>query len=437
MPVKAKLGRPPASPAAPYKLVGSVLQNLKSAKEHEDVGAEPVQTQVEATQAPAVPTTPATPVTPRSSVADGDAAPTLDYLGFDSERTDGDQMGLGYVESECTEGGGSVAQSEVEEVGTCVTCKKPVLSTERKLTWNSNVGTGVQYWKHIECQKMQNMMSHLLRTGGNDRLKDLWTAEPMAERMAWWHKHPGLTSDQLKTELEATYAERMSEERELKHTYRGVPTDETTLRKKYLPDRQDMFDNIMKNAERFTCPVSGATLYEDPGYEKDKTYTEQAEKTRKRTAEQTSTVKPKKALKGPGAAAAVKNCDTEVDGVATDTKTKTIKKDSGEKEKKPMTDQIKKRFAKCAEKAADAMQELGALNEKLNENITLMIPEKSILLLREWEQEVKSISMQVEKIIAAGESDVSVNAFSKKAADNMDKLKKQIQLVGDLVQQLA
>ena len=45
--------------------------------------------------------------------------------------------------------------------------------------------------------------------------------------------------------------------------------------------------------------------------------------------------------------------------------------------------------------------------------------------------------MQVEEIIAAGESDVSVTAFSKKAADNMDKLKKQIQLVGDLVQQLA
>ena len=45
--------------------------------------------------------------------------------------------------------------------------------------------------------------------------------------------------------------------------------------------------------------------------------------------------------------------------------------------------------------------------------------------------------MQVEKIIAAGESDVSVNAFSKKATDNMDKLKKQIQLVGDLVQQVA
>ena len=77
------------------------------------------------------------------------------------------------------------------------------------------------------------------------------------------------------------------------------------------------------------------------------------------------------------------------------------------------------------------------MNDKLNENITQMIPEKTILLLREWEQEVKSISMQVEKIIAAGESDVSVNAFSKKAADNMDKLKKQIQLVGDLVQQLA
>ena len=316
-----------------------------------------------------------------------------------------------------------------------------MLSTERKITWKSNRGTEAPYWKHSACQKMQNVMQRLLSNGGNDRLKDLWTAEPMAERMAWWHKHPGLTSDQLKTELEATYAERMSEERELKHTYRGVPTDETTLRKKYLPDRQDMFDNIMKNAERFTCPVSGATLYEDPGYEKDKTYSEQAEKTRKRTAEQTSTVKPKKALKGSmskdGATAAVKHFGTELDEVATDTKKETKKEVKGEKEKKPMTEPMKKRFAKCAEKAEDAMKELGALNEKLTENITLMIPQKTISLLREWEEEVKSISMQVEKIIAAGESDVSVNVFSKKATDNMDKLKKQIQLVGDLVQQVA
>ena len=164
--------------------------------------------------------------------------------------------------------------------------------------------------------------------------------------------------------------------KESKHTYRGVPTDEITLRKKYLPDRQDMFDNIMKNAERFTCPVSGATLYEDPGYEKDKTYSEQAEKTRKRTAEQTSIVKAKKALKGPGATAALRNSETELDEVATDTKNETIKKGSEDKEKKPMTDQIKKRFAKCAERAEDAMQELGALNDKLNENITQMIPEK-------------------------------------------------------------
>ena len=108
-----------------------------------------------------------------------------------------------------------------------------------------------------------------------------------------------------------------------------------------------------------------------------------------------------------------------------------------EEEKKPMTDLIKKRFTKCAERAEDAMQELGALNEKLTENITLMIPQKTISLLREWEEEVKSISMQVEKIIAADDCDVSVNAFSKKATDNMDKLKKQIQLVGDLVQQVA
>ena len=149
-------------------------------------------------------------------------------------------------------------------------------------------------------------------------------------------------------------------------------------------------------------------------------------------------MKAKKALKGAQhATAAVKNFETELDEVATDTKKDTKKEVKEEKAKKPMTEMAKKRFAKCAEKAEDAMQELGALNEKLTENITQMIPQKTISLLREWEEEVKSISMQVEKIIAAGESDVSVNVFSKKATDNMDKLKKQIQLVGDLVQQLA
>ena len=64
MSANRKVGRPSIAsltqPPAPSETAKSVLQNLANAKEHEDVGAEPVQTQLEATQKQAEPTAPAT-----------------------------------------------------------------------------------------------------------------------------------------------------------------------------------------------------------------------------------------------------------------------------------------------------------------------------------------------------------------------------------------
>ncbi len=81
--------------------------------------------------------------------------------------------------------------------------------------------------------------------------------------------------------MEAQYSEELNETRDRKKGYKGVPTDIVTLKKKYLPDRQEMFDNIIQNANQFTCTVTGATMYEDPSYENSKVYTERTTQVKK------------------------------------------------------------------------------------------------------------------------------------------------------------
>ena len=81
----------------------------------------------------------------------------------------------------------------------------------------------------------------------------------------------------------------------------GVPKEAHILRDMYLPDQQDKFDDIMKNAETFMCPFAGVTLYADGEYKvnvkakrcqdmkvKGKTCGERTAKIKKETAEQTS-----------------------------------------------------------------------------------------------------------------------------------------------------
>ena len=83
--------------------------------------------------------------------------------------------------------------------------------------------------------------------------------------------------------------------------------------------KRQKFDDIMKNAETFMCPFAGVTLYADGEYKvnvkakrcqdmkvKGKTCGERTAKIKKKTAEQTSRVKPKEALTGPGGKATEK-----------------------------------------------------------------------------------------------------------------------------------
>ena len=241
----------------------------------------------------------------------------------------------------------------------------------------------------------------------------------------------------MKTELEAQYSEELAETRDRMRGYKGVPTDVVTLRKKYLPDRQEMFDNIIQNANQFICEVTGATLYEDPSYENSRVYTERRTEVKKRTAEQTSTVEPKKALKPNRShhshtergTEEIKNIDAELDEAARqrilDQTTK----------KKPLTENIKKKLENIVDHAREAMDAFEALQEKLTEVATQILA-KSIEILQKAGLDVQSNIAQVDEIICAGECDARVHPFFKRASEDTAALKKQTKLVRDLVGQL-
>ena len=436
MPAKGKLGRPPPSiapPAISCSGPATVLQNLAKAREHEEpqntVRAEPVQTQLDATQEQAEPTAPASPATQHggSSVAEEDVDHQVVFP------LDSDNLTIFAPDDPDVVHG--------EHVGMCRICKKPMLSTEMKLTWVAK--GGLHYYKHVDCQKMGNTMRRLLSKDCDGRLKDLWEAEPVDKRVAWWHRHPGLTNDELQTELMVHYSEEITGTNARKRAYKGVPTDIVTLKQKYLPDRQEMFDNIIQNANQFICEVTGATLYEDPSYENSRVYTERRTEVKKRTAEQTSTVAPKKALKPnrshpkkalPGGRAErgteeIKNIDAELDEAARqrilDQTTK----------KKPLTENLKKKLENIVDQAREAMDAFEALQEKLTEVATQILA-KSIEILQKAGLDVQSDISQVEEIICAGEYGVLVHSLFKRASEDTAALKKQTKLVRDLAGQL-
>ena len=414
MPPKGKLLRPPPSiapPAISCSGPATVLQNLAKAREHEEpqdtVRAEPVQTQFDATQEQAEPTAPHIPASQHggSSVAEED---------FDDKVVfplDSDTLTIFAPDDPDVVHG--------EHVGMCQLCKKPVLSTDMKLTWVSKKGHNVRYQKHVDCQKMCNTMRFLLSKDCNGRLKDLWEAEPVDKRVAWWHRHPGLTNDELQTELMVHYSEEITETNGRKRAYKGVPTDIVALKQKYLPDRQEMFDNIIQNANQFICEVTGATLYEDPTYGTSRVYAERRTEVKKRTAEQTSKVAPKKALK-PNRSRPNKYLSITSDQTP---------------KKKPLTENLKKKLENIVDHAREAMDAFEALQEKLTEVATQILA-KSIEILQKAGLDVQSNISQVEEIICAGEYGVLVHSLLKRASEDTAALKKQTKLVRDLVGQL-
>ena len=423
MPPKAKLlGPPPA--AISCSGAAAVLQNIAIAKEHEEpqtaVRAEPVQTQLDATQEQAEPTAPAIPASQHggSSAAEENLD---DKVVFP---LDSDNLTIFAPDDPDVVHG--------EHVGMCRICKKPVLSTDMKLTWVAK--GGLHYYKHVDCQKMGNTMRRLLSKDCDGRLKDLWEAEPVDKRVAWWHRHPGLTNDELQTELMVHYSEEITETRDRERAYKGVPTDIVTLKQKYLPDRQEMFDNIIKNANQFICGVTGATLYEDPSYENNKVYTERTTQVTKRTAEQTSTVAPKK-LKRAEEDAEIKDFNAQLDEVSR--KKNSSRRPSLEEtlKKKPLTEHVKKKLENIGEKAGEALDAFEALQQKLTE-VATQVPAKSIEILQQAGLDVQSNTAQVDEMIGAGECDERVHSFFKRASEDTAALKKQTKLVRDLVGQL-
>lgn len=200
--------------------------------------------------------------------------------------------------------------TDCQSLGRCQFCKNPVLSTSQ---YNQNTTAGgVTYYRHKECVRGVNMMAWVARQEGGE-LKGMLEAQPMEEKMKFWLSHPGLRNDTLATKLRGYYEEKLNSGQVAKWLYRGIPSDLKTLKAKYLPDRQEQYDRIVANGY-FTCPKSGAQLYEDPTYELSREATVEKAKLRVREAVQEHTVKPKKKAKGAKAQLTDKSFGAELDG---------------------------------------------------------------------------------------------------------------------------
>ena len=222
----------------------------------------------------------------------------------------------------------------------------------------------------------------MLSKRGNAEVKHIWETHPLADRLAWWKSHEGMTGDKLVSVL-MTIVDTRGE---------GVPKEAHILRDMYLPDQQDKFDDIMKNAETFMCPFAGVTLYADGEYKvnvkakrcqdmkvKGKTCGERPAKIKKETAEQTSRVKTKKALTGPGGKATVKG--------------KGLWAGLGFRE------QLKKNAVQLSVRSNSQLKTINALKKQITESMVSRIPAQMVSMLEVSERELTKINVQVENIM--------------------------------------
>ena len=175
-------------------------------------------------------------------------------------------------------------------------------------------------------------------------------------------------------------------------------------------------------------------MYEDPSYENNYTFTEQVTQVTKRTAEQTSTVAPKK-LKRAEEDAEIKDFNVQLDEVSRKRNSSTRPSLEESLKKKPLTDYVKKKLENIGEKSGEALDAFEALQQKLTE-VATQVPAKSIEILQQAGLDVQSNIAQVDEMIGAGECDERVHSFFKRASEDTAALKKQTKLVGELVCQL-
>ena len=286
-------------------------------------------------------------------------------------------------------------------IESCRLCRKQVLSTEK------SIPRSMYNYRHADCVSICSKMSYVLSKRENVKFKRIWETQPLAERLAWWQSHEGMTGDKLVSVL-MTFLDARGE---------GVPKEEYALRKKYLPDQQEKFDDILKNAETFTCPIFGVTLYADGEYKvgniKAKTCGKRTAKIKKKTAEQTSRVKPKKALTGPGGKATEKGKGLWAAWVC--------------------REQLKKNAVELSVKSKWQMKTINALKKQINASMVRKIPAQMISMLEVSERELTKINVEVAKIMGDGRTvaEWDLKKFCKKGAMQIKKQIKQFNNVKD------
>jgi len=333
-----------------------------------DLRAEPVQTNGEVSEGRAEPATPATCAN-RSFAAQK-------ALVLLSKEDVGPAFPVDAPAPPLLDPGTVHAIETVRSVGICRLCRKQVLSTEK------SIPRSMYNYRHADCVSICSKMSYVLSKRGNAEVKHIWETHPLADRLAWWKSHEGMTGDKLVSVL-MTIVDTRGE---------GVPKEAHILRDMYLPDQQDKFDDIMKNAETFMCPFAGVTLYADGEYKvnvkakrcqdmkvKGKTCGERTAKIKKETAEQTSRVKTKKALTGPGGKATVKGKGLWAGLV--------------------VREQLKKNAVQLSVRSNSQLKTINALKKQITESMVSRIPAQMVSMLEVSERELTKINVQVENIM--------------------------------------
>ena len=359
--------------------------------------AEPAQTDCEVSEGRAEPATPATCAWSSSAAQEA--------LILRSQEDVGPVFPLDAPASPLVDPGTVHAIETAHAIEICRLCRKQVLSTEK--SYHHHMMDLPHGLRHSDCSQICSKMTYVLSKRENVKFKRIWETQPLAERLAWWQSHEGMTGDKLVKVLKRLFD--MGGE--------GVPKEEYTLRKKYLPDQQEKFDDILKNAETFTCPIFGVTLYADGEYKvgniKAKTCGKRTAKIKKKTAEQTSRVKPKKALTGPGGKATEKGKGLWAGLVC--------------------REQLKKNAVELSVKSKWQMKTINALKKQINASMVRKIPAQMISMLEVSERELTKINVEVAKIMGDGRTvaEWDLKKFCKKGAMQIKKQIKQFNNVKD------
>ena len=172
------------------------------------VRAEPVQTDGEVSEGRAEPATPATCAYSSSAAQEA--------LILRSQEDVGPVFPLDAPASPLVDPGTVHAIETVHAIGICRLCRKQVLSTEK------SIPRSMDNYRHADCSRICSRMTYVLSKRGNVDLKHIWETQPLADRLAWWQSHEGMTGDKLRSILIRLVDARRE----------GVPKEEDTLRKK-------------------------------------------------------------------------------------------------------------------------------------------------------------------------------------------------------------